>query len=142
MIVRSLRRHRLVSASAGALALAALPKCPLCLLAYAGIAGSAGFTAAYGAWLMPATAAALAVTVGALALAGAGAGPVLLAAAGAAATLGGKFRIDQPWVLYAGLAALVAATAWSVLRRTPHPARGCPTGCAAPPPPPARTGLH
>jgi hypothetical protein len=129
--VRSLHRHRLLSAFAGSVALAALPKCPLCLLAYAGIAGSAGFTAAYGAWLVPATAAALTVTVGALAFAGTGAGPVLLAAGGAAATMGGKFRLDQPAVLYAGLAALLAATAWGVLTRSPQPAHACRTGCAA-----------
>lgn len=130
MITASLRRRRLLSACAGSLALAALPKCPLCLLAWAGVAGSAGFTSAYGAWLLPATMAALAVTVGALAFAGAGAGPVLLSAAGAAATLGGKFRLDQPFVLYAGLAALLAATAWGVLRRRPRPARACSGACA------------
>ncbi|HYR12541.1 MAG TPA: hypothetical protein VEQ60_32430 [Longimicrobium sp.] len=126
-----LRPRRLLSACAGSLALVALPKCPLCLLAWAGVAGSAGFTSAYGAWLLPATALALAVTVGALAFAGAGAGPVLLSLAGAAATLGGKFRMDQPFLLYAGLAALLAATAWGVLhRRRPLAARACSTGCA------------
>jgi hypothetical protein len=127
----SLRPRRLLSACAGSLALVALPKCPLCLMAWAGVAGSAGLVSAYGAWLLPATVLALAVTVGALALAGAGAGPVLLSAAGAAATLGGKFRLDQPFVLYAGLAALLAATAWGALRRKPGPARACGGGCAA-----------
>jgi hypothetical protein len=128
----SLRPRRVLSAFAGSLALAALPKCPFCLLAWAGVAGSAGFTRAYGAWLLPATAAALAVTVGALAFAGAGAGPVVLSLAGAAATLGGKFRLDEPLVLYAGLAAVLAATAWGVLHRRPSPARACATGCEAP----------
>lgn len=121
----------MLGACAGSLALAALPKCPLCLLAWAGVAGSAGFAQAYGAWLLPATAAALAITLGALALAGAGAGPLLLALAGSAGVLGGKFRLDQPFVLYAGLAALLAATAWSFLRPHPHPADACRTGCAA-----------
>lgn len=124
----------MLSACAGSLALVALPKCPLCLLAWAGVAGSAGFTSAYGAWLLPATAVALAITVGALAFAGAGAGPVLLSLAGAAATLGGKFRLDQPLLLYAGLAALLAATLWSVLRPAPLPASACTAGCAAPHP--------
>jgi hypothetical protein len=124
-----------LSAFAGSLALAALPKCPFCLLAWAGVAGSAGFTSAYGAWLLPATAAALAATVGGLAFAGAGAGPVALSLAGAAATLGGKFRLDQPFVLYVGLAALLGATAWGVLHRgRPPPARACAAGCAVPAP--------
>jgi hypothetical protein len=142
----SLRPRRLLSACAGSLALAALPKCPLCLLAWAGVAGSAGFTSAYGAWLLPATALALGVTVGALALAGAGAGAVLLSVVGAAAVLGGKFRLDQPFLLYAGLAALLAATAWGVLHRTrPPSARACTTGAcaaAAPHTAPAGTGTH
>lgn len=132
MTTASIRPRRLLSACAGSLALVALPKCPLCVLAWAGVAGSAGFASAYGAWLLPATAVALAVTVGALAFGGAGAGPVLLSLAGAAATLGGKFRLDQPFLLYAGLAALLAATAWSMLhRRRPQPARACHTACAA-----------
>ena len=131
MTTAPLRPRRLLSACAGSLALAALPKCPLCLLAWAGVAGSAGFASAYGAWLLPATALALGVTVGALALAGAGAGPVLLSLAGGAAMLGGKFRMDQPFLLYAGLAALLAATAWGVLhRRRSLAARACSTGCA------------
>lgn len=134
MITASLRPRRLFSACAGSLALAALPKCPLCLLAWAGVAGSAGFTSAYGAWLLPATALALGVTVGALALAGAGAGPVLLSLAGAGATLAGKFRLDQPLLLYPGLAALLAATVWSVLRSRPFPALACTAGCAGPRP--------
>lgn len=129
MIPISLRPRRALSACAGALALAALPKCPLCLLAWAGVAGSAGFASAYGAWLLPATAVSLAVTVGALALAGAGAGPLLLAAAGAAGVLGGKFRLDDPALLYAGVAALLAATAWGVLHR--KAVRACATRCAA-----------
>lgn len=135
MTSASLRPRNLLSACAGTLALAALPKCPLCLLALAGVAGSAGFASAYGAWLLPATALALAVTVGALAFAGAGAGPLLLAAAGAGATLAGKFRLDDPILLYAGLAALLAATAWSVLRKRPLPARACQGACAAAAPP-------
>jgi hypothetical protein len=127
VIIASLRPRRVLSACAGSLALVALPKCPLCLLAWAGVAGSTGFASAYGAWLLPATALALGVTVGALALAGAGAGPLLLAMAGAAATLGGKFRLDQPALLYAGLAALLAATAWGVLDR--RSARACSGAC-------------
>lgn len=139
VIPTSLRPRRALSACAGALALAALPKCPLCLLAWAGVAGSAGFASAYGAWLLPATAVSLAVTVGALALAGAGGGPLLLAAAGAAGVLGGKFRLDDPALRYAGVAALLAATAWGVLRRKPAPARACTTRCAAAAPPSARS---
>jgi hypothetical protein len=131
VITASLRPRRVLSACAGSLALLALPKCPLCLLALAGVAGSTGFASAYGAWLLPATALALGVTVGALALAGAGAGPLLLALAGAAATLGGKFRLDEPALLYAGLAALLAATAWGVLHRGPPSARACATGACA-----------
>jgi hypothetical protein len=130
VITASPRPRRVVSACAGSLALAALPKCPLCLLAWAGVAGSAGFTSTYGAWLLPATAIALGMTVGALALTGAGAGPVLLSLAGAAATLTGKFRLDQPLLLYAGLAALLAATAWGVLHRRPRSPRACTGACA------------
>lgn len=121
----------MLSACAGSLALATLPKCPLCLLAWAGVAGSAAFASAYGTWLLPATALALAFTVGALAFGGAGAGPLLLASAGSAAALAGKFRLDQPFLLCAGLAALLAAAAWSALHTRPLPARACTGACAA-----------
>ncbi len=110
--------------------LVALPKCPVCLLAYAGVAGSAGFASAYGAWLLPATAVMLAVAVGALAFARAGTGPVMVALAGAAATLAGRFRLDYPLVLYAGLAALAGATAWGANRRSHAPGHTCGAGCA------------
>lgn len=136
----SLRTRPLLSACAGSLALAALPKCPLCLLAYAGVAGSAGFASAYGAWLLPLTAAALALTVGALALAGAGAGPVALGAASSAGVLLAKFRMDERWMLYAALAALLAAAAWGALRRrTAAPACTTCAGEMASAAPPAST---
>lgn len=102
----------------------------MCLLAYAGVAGSAGFASAYGAWLLPATAAMLALAVGALAFARTGTGPVMVALAGAGATLAGRFRLDHPLVLYAGLAALVAATGWSARRRRHAPGHVCGPGCA------------
>jgi hypothetical protein len=66
--------------------------------------------------------------VGALAFARAGTGPVMVAVAGAAATLAGRFRLDHPLVLYAGLAALVGATAWGAGRR--RHACGAGAGCA------------
>ena len=128
--------RRLLPAAAGSLAAAALPKCPLCLLAWAGVAGSAGFARAYGAWLLPATAALLALTVLALALSGRsrGYGPAALALVASAAVLAGKFRLDQPAALYAGLAALAAAALWGAWPRRAAAQAGECRPCAANPP--------
>jgi 4-amino-4-deoxy-L-arabinose transferase-like glycosyltransferase len=120
--------RRLIPAAAGSLAVAALPKCPLCLLAWAGVAGSAGFASTYGAWLLPGTAALLALTVLALALSGRtrGFGPAALALAASAAVLIGKFGGDRPPLLYAGLAALAAAALWGGWPRpAPAEAHAC-----------------
>jgi hypothetical protein len=122
--------RRLIPAAAGSLAVAALPTCPLCLLAWAGVAGSA-----YGAWLLPATAALLALTVLALALSGRtrGCGAAALALAASAAVLVGKFGIDRPPLLYAGLAALAAAALWGGWPRpAPAEAHAC-APCASTP---------
>lgn len=93
------------------------------------MAGSAGFARSYGAWLLPATAALLALTVLALALSGrsrGGFGPAALATAASAAVLLGKFRLDQPPLLHAGLAALAVSAAWGAWpRRSVPEAHAC-----------------
>jgi hypothetical protein len=101
-----------------ALALVLLPKCPLCAAAYLGILGSLGASSwVQGAWGLPLGAGLLAMTLGALALRARRTGdycPPLLGLAGAAALLGGKFVLDAAPLLYAGAAALAAASIWSV----------------------------
>lgn len=124
------RPHRLVPGLAASVGVAVLPKCPLCLLAWAGVAGSAGFARTYEAWLAPATVLALALTVGALAWGRGGRGPALLAAAGAAGVLAGRFRVDSAVLVYAGLAVVAAAVAWRTLVRDASPPAACPP-CAS-----------
>lgn len=95
-----------------------LPKCPLCLAAYFGILGSLGVGSwVRGAWGLPLGAGLLAVALGALLLRGLWSRdyrPSLVGLPGAAAVLGGKFVLDAPLLLWAGAAALVLASIWSV----------------------------
>jgi hypothetical protein len=101
-----------------ALALVLLPKCPLCVAAYLGILGSFGASAwVHGAWGLPLGVGLLGVTLGALslrALRSRDYRPPLVGLAGAAALLAGKFGSDAPPLLYAGAAALLCASLWSV----------------------------
>ena len=98
---------------------ALLPKltCPACWPAYAGLLSSLGVGFVdYTPYLLPLTAAFLAVSVAALAYRARsrrGYAPFLLGAAAATAVLVGKFGFDNDPVMYAGLGGLVAASLWN-----------------------------
>lgn len=102
-----------------AIGLAALPKltCPVCWPAYAGLLGSFGIGFVnYTPYLLPLTAVFLVVSVLALAYRAPrrrGYGPFLLGAFAAAAVLIGKFGFDSNGAMWAGLGALVVASAWN-----------------------------
>jgi hypothetical protein len=92
--------------------------CPVCLAAFAGTMSSLGLGfVATKAVLTPLTALLLGVAVVAL---GYGARrrrryePLILGVIGAAVLVASKFLPDQPWLSYAGLAALVGASLWNV----------------------------
>jgi hypothetical protein len=88
------------------------------MAAYLGALGSLGTRSwVKSAWGLPLGAGLLALTLGALALRAVRGGdrrPPLVGLAGALALLGGKFVLDAPPLLYAGAAALVLASLWSV----------------------------
>ena len=102
---------------------ALLPKltCPACWPAYAGLLSSLGVGFVdYTPYLLPLTAAFLAVSVAALAYRARsrrGYAPFLLGAAAATAVLVGKFGFDNDPVMYAGLGVLVAASLWNSWKR-------------------------
>lgn len=97
--VRARRRESMLALSSVALAMA--PKCPLCFLALAGTIGAAA------AWIAPITIACLGLTIVTVAKRAR-----LLAIAAAAAILGGRFLLDNKFLVLAGCAALVAASLW------------------------------
>jgi hypothetical protein len=106
---------------------ALLPKitCPLCWPAYVGLLTSFGLGFLLSEkYLFAVTASALAVSVAALAYRWRerrGLRPMLLGLAGAAAILLGKFYIDFLPLVYAGLAALLAASVWNIWPRKAAP---------------------
>lgn len=108
-----------IAALLPAIGAAALPKlgCPACWPAYAGLLSALGLGFIdYTPYLMPLTLGFLAVTLATLAWrAGSrrGYGPLALGAAGALVTLIGKFAFDSDGALWAGIAALVAASVWN-----------------------------
>jgi hypothetical protein len=102
-----------------AVAVVVLPKCPVCWLGYAAVLSSAGLgSVPYQPWLLPATAVSLALTAGSLWWR---AGrrwshrPALLALAGAALVIAGKFWIDQLAVMGSGILLLAGSVIWDVL---------------------------
>jgi hypothetical protein len=103
------------------IALAVAPKCPFCLMSFLGAFGVT-FVAApfYRAWLPPLTAVWLVLTVGVLAVPSGGQrhyGPVLLGLLASLAVFGGKFVLNHPALVYAGMAALLGAAVWRAWRR-------------------------
>lgn len=99
--------------------LALLPKvaCPGCWPAYAGVLGSLGLGFLLDtAWLLPLTLVALAAALLALGIRAPrrrGYGPLLVGAAASAALVTGKFVLEWDPMMWAGVAALVAASVWN-----------------------------
>ncbi len=119
---------RSAAAISPGIAFAALPKvaCPPCWPAYSGLLGSLGLGFLLDTtYLLPLTAVFLALAVGGLApraRARRGYAPLVLGLAAAGAILAGKFAIASDPAMYAGVAALIAATLWNALanrRRVP-----------------------
>lgn len=108
-------RWQTAAASMPAIGTALLPKltCPLCFPAYAAILSALGLEFVdYTPYLLPLTAAFLAVAVIVLALQTRRTGnvyPLLLGIAASAIVLTGKFHIDSEWLTIGGIALLVAA---------------------------------
>lgn len=100
-----------------AVILVLLPKCPLCLAAWFGMLGSVGASAWLRAvWGMPLAAALLGVAVLSLVPAARDSRdwrPMLVGILSAAAVFAGKYAIDQPILVGAGLVLFIASSLWS-----------------------------
>ena len=107
--MKARRRESMLALSSVALAMA--PKCPLCFLALAGTLGAAA------AWIAPITIACLALTIVTVAKRAR-----LLALIASSAILGGRFLLDNKYLVLAGCATLVAASLW-------RPRKSCDAGC-------------
>lgn len=100
-----------------------LPKvaCPACWPAYAGFLSAIGLGVLLDtAYLLPLTAAFLAIAVGPLALRARrrrGYGPFAVGIAASAIVLAGKFSFESNTAMYAGLAILIAASVWNTWPR-------------------------
>jgi hypothetical protein len=109
--------------------LAVAPKCPVCFFAYFGVFGVATASASvYRAWLPPITAIWLALTVGMLFFQRGGRqryGPGLLGIFAGLAVFAGRFIVDYPALVYAGIAALVGAVVWRTWSRRSATAESC-----------------
>lgn len=116
-------RGRGFSSLTTALIVAALPKCPMCLLAYVSVLGSLGLGSSAGAtlylaWAPRVAALFLGLTVVLLAFGARrrrGYGPALMATGSSAVILMGKFWLDQPPMVYAGLFLMCMAVLWNAL---------------------------
>jgi len=108
-------RWQAVIASLPAVGVASLPKltCPLCFPAYAAVLSALGLEFVnYTPYLLPLTAAFLAVTLVVLAVQSKRAGnvhPLLLGIAASALVLVGKFQLESEWLMTGGFVLLVAA---------------------------------
>jgi hypothetical protein len=126
--MRKDRRTTLMAISSAVLAVA--PKCPICFLAYFGIFGVATASASvYRVWLPPLTAIWLALTVGMIFFQRGGRrryGPGLLGIFAGLAVFVGRFIFDYQALVYAGIAALVAAVVWRSWFRRPTSSESCP----------------
>jgi len=111
--------------------------CPACWPAYAGLLSSFGVGFInYTPWLLPGMLLFLAIALAALAYQGrrrGSYGPLLLGAIGTAALLAGRFALASDPMMYAGVAALVAASGWNAWPRRGAactvPAGGAGCGC-------------
>ena len=108
-------RWQAAAASLPAVGTALLPKltCPLCFPAYAAVLSALGLEFVnYTPYLLPLTAAFLAVTLVVLAVQSRRAGnvhPLLLGIAASALVLVGKFQLESEWLMAGGFVLLVAA---------------------------------
>lgn len=100
-----------------------LPKviCPVCSPAYAAVVSSLGLGFLVSiTYLLPVTAAFLAIAVGALGVRASrrrGLGPFWIGVIAASSVLIGKFRLDSAMITYAGVGLLVIASVWNVIPR-------------------------
>jgi hypothetical protein len=125
--VQTTRNHTVARSSAGVLGFlpaagaALLPKlsCPACWPAYAALLSSLGVGFVdYTPWLFPATALFLVITLALLAWRPRrGYRPLALGLGASVAVLVGKFTFDSEAAVYAGIAALAAASAWNAWPR-------------------------
>lgn len=129
---------------AGVLGAVLLPKCPLCFAAYGSALGALGLSpaAAQGRLFEPLLAVAILAStaiVAGLALRRADRTTAVLAAAGAALALAGRFALDSAGLTLAGAALLVAASVVNTVRcrgrlcltsslAEPRPSREGPSG--------------
>jgi hypothetical protein len=124
------KRRRTTLMTASSILLAVAPKCPICFLAYFGIFGVATTSISrYQAWLPPVTAVWLALTIALLAFRAGRLrkyGPLALATAAGLSVFAGRFIIENHFILYAGIAALLVAAVWSSWSRT----SAGPTSCS------------
>lgn len=117
--------------TAPGLGVSLLPKlaCPLCWPAYAGLLSSVGLGFLISAkYLLPLTAAFLAIAVAALAFKAKnrqGYGPFVLDAFSAAGVLVGKFYWESNPTMYAAVAVLVIASVWNAWPHRGTPAVTC-----------------
>jgi hypothetical protein len=120
-------RTTLMAISSAVLAVA--PKCPICFFAYFGLFGVASSTvAAYRVWMPPLTALWLAMTVGLMLMGRRGRrswGPPLAGLAAAIVVFAGKFALDRPVLVYAGIAALASAVVWNAFSASRASAAQC-----------------
>lgn len=120
-MIRSSWKHTLLTVPAVGAALLPRLICPMCWPAYAGIVSSLGLGFLIGTtYLLPLTAAFLAVSAGALGFRARrrrGHGPLGIGVVGAVMVLIGKFQIESAATTYAGIALLVVASVWNVWPR-------------------------
>jgi hypothetical protein len=121
------RRTTLLTISAALFAVA--PKCPICFLAYFGVFGVATSSApVYRAWLPLITALWLALTIAMLAFQRRGKrryGPALMGFVAALLLLFGKFVVDNQFMTFAGIIALLGAAVWRSRIQQPISSEGC-----------------
>ena len=107
-----------------------LPKltCPLCWPAYAGLLSTVGLSFLISSrYLFGVTAFFLIISAGALAFRARerrGYGPAVIGLVASALILAGKFYLESPAIMYAGLAFLIAASLWNSWPA--KPAASCP----------------
>lgn len=121
------RRTTLLTISSALFAVA--PKCPICFLAYFGVFGVATSSApVYRAWLPPITALWLALTIAMLAFQRRGKrryGPALMGFVAALLLLFGKFVVDNQFMTFAAIIALLGAAVWRSRIQQPISTEGC-----------------
>lgn len=134
---KGLRRAGLNAAVLPALGTALLPKltCPACWPAYASLLGNLGVGFVnYTPYLLPLTAAFLAISVGALAWRASrrrGYGPFVLGVLAAGMILVGRFGFDSEPSMWGGLAILVAASLWNTWPRNAAAPEDADAACPA-----------